>query len=208
MNRPVTLALTGDVMLRRGVDETLQRLGPAHPWGDLLPVLNEADLTVVNLACVIARGGRPWSRWPKVFHFRGDPVALRALQCAGVDCVTLANNHILDYEEEAMLNLLQQGGIAGAGRNLEAARQPALLEALGMRVGIVAFTDDEPGWAAQSGVPGTNDIPKPAIRREPGPTGLAGEGRHPERTAPVRAAPAAGTYYRGQSTKRDRTPCD
>jgi len=174
MNRPVTLALTGDVMLGRGVDETLQRLGPTHPWGDLLPVLNEADLTVVNLECVIARGGQPWSRWPKVFHFRADPVAVGALQRAGVDCVTLANNHVLDYEEEAllqMLDLLQQGGIAftGAGRDLEEARRPALLEALGLRVGIVAFTDNEPGWAAQSGVPGTNYIPITLEERALGP---------------------------------------
>jgi poly-gamma-glutamate synthesis protein (capsule biosynthesis protein) len=164
MNRPVTLALTGDVMLGRAVDETLQRLGPTHPWGDLQPLLNEVDLTIVNLECVIARGGEPWSRWPKAFHFRADPVAVKALQWAGVDCVTLANNHVLDYEEEAlleMLDLLQQGEIAfaGAGHNLAEARRPALLEALGLRVGIIAFTDNEPGWAAQSAVPGTNYIP-------------------------------------------------
>ncbi len=117
MNQPVTLAMTGDVMLGRAVDEALLRFGPAHPWGDLRLVLNEADLTIVNLECVIARGGEPWSRWPKAFHFRADPVAVRALQLAGIDCVTLANNHVLDYEEEAlleMLELLRQAGIAFA----------------------------------------------------------------------------------------------
>src|SRR5437660_1550415 len=76
MSAPVTLALTGDVMLGRKVNEALRHFGPTHPWGDLLPVLSEADLTVVNLECVIARAGRPWSRWPKVFHFRADPVAI------------------------------------------------------------------------------------------------------------------------------------
>ncbi len=156
--------MTGDVMLGRGVDETLRRLGPSHPWGDLLPLLDEADLTVMNLECVIARGGQPWSRWPKVYHFRADPLAITALQMAGVDCVTLANNHVLDYEEEAlleMLGLLEQRGIAytGAGRDLEQARRPALLETLGMRLAVLAFTDNEPGWAAQPGRPGTNYLP-------------------------------------------------
>jgi poly-gamma-glutamate capsule biosynthesis protein CapA/YwtB (metallophosphatase superfamily) len=174
MNRPVTLALTGDVMLGRGVDESLCRFGPTHPWGDLLPLLTEADLTVVNLECVMARGGRPWSRWPKSFHFRADPLAVEALRQAGVDCATLANNHVLDYEEEAlleMLELLHQGGIAftGAGHDLEEARRPALLEARGVRIGIVAFTDNEPGWAAQSGVPGTNYIPITLEERALGP---------------------------------------
>jgi len=166
--------MTGDVMLGRGVDETLRRLGPAHPWGDLLPLLNEADFTVMNLECVIARGGRPWSRWPKVFHFRADPAAITALQMAGVDCVTLANNHVLDYEEEAlreMLGLLEQGGIActGAGRDLAEARRPVLLEAPGTRIAVVAFTDNEAGWAAQAGRPGTNYIPITLEDRSLGP---------------------------------------
>jgi poly-gamma-glutamate synthesis protein (capsule biosynthesis protein) len=118
----------------------------------------------VNLECVIARGGRPWARWPKVFHFRADPVALTALQRAGIDCVTLANNHVLDYEEDAlleMLGLLEQSGMAytGAGRYDEEARRPALLEARGLRVGVVAFTDNEPGWAATPAAPGTSWIP-------------------------------------------------
>jgi len=161
MNRPITLALTGDVMLGRGIDETLKSRGPNYPWGDCRPLLNEADLTIVNLECVIARGGQPWSRWPKTFHFRADPIAVTALNSAGIDCVTLANNHVLDYEEEAlleMLDLLERGGIAftGAGRDLAEARRPALLDVLGLRVGVVAFTDNEPEWAATRSAPGTN----------------------------------------------------
>jgi poly-gamma-glutamate synthesis protein (capsule biosynthesis protein) len=159
-----TLALAGDVMLGRLANDVLLRFGPAYPWGDTLPALQAADLAIVNLECVIARGGRPWTRWPKVFHFRADPVAVSALQLAGIDCVTLANNHVLDYEEDAlleMLGLLEQSGMAyaGAGRCDEEARRPALLEARGLRVGVVAFTDNEPGWAATPTTPGTNWVP-------------------------------------------------
>jgi poly-gamma-glutamate synthesis protein (capsule biosynthesis protein) len=166
MEPPVerTLALTGDVMLGRLANEALLRYGPAYPWGNTLPALQAADLVLVNLECVIARGGRPWTRWPKVFHFRGDPVALTALQLAGIDGVTLANNHVLDYEEDAlleMLGLLEQSGMAytGAGRSDEEARRPALLQARGLRVGVVAFTDNESGWAAGPAAAGTNWIP-------------------------------------------------
>jgi len=164
MSRPITLALTGDVMLGRKVDEALARFGPLYPWGDMLPLLKGADLTVVNLECVIAQGGCPWSRWPKAFHFRTLPTAITSLEQAGVDCVTLANNHVLDYEEEAfreMLGHLEQAGIAftGAGRDLDEARRPAMLEAHGFRLAIVAFTDNEPGWAAGPSSPGTNYIP-------------------------------------------------
>jgi poly-gamma-glutamate synthesis protein (capsule biosynthesis protein) len=166
--------MTGDVMLGRGVDEALKCFGPDYPWGDLGPLLNEADLTVVNLECVIACGGQPWSRWPKTFHFRADPIAADALQSAGIDCVTLANNHVLDYEENAlleMLDLLEQRGIAftGAGRDLAEARRPALLSARGQSVAIIAFTDNEPEWSALPTAPGTNYIPIALDERTLGP---------------------------------------
>ena len=75
-----TLALTGDVMLGRGVDVALRRHGADYPWGDLLPALAAAELTVVNLECVISAAGEPWRRWPKVFHFHAGPLALEAPQ--------------------------------------------------------------------------------------------------------------------------------
>lgn len=158
------VALTGDVMLGRVVNEALLRHGPAYPWGNVLPELHRADVRIVNLECVIARHGTPWERWPKVFHFRANPLAIDALKLAKIDCVVIANNHVLDYEEEAfleMLDLLDAAGIArvGAGRNLEEARRPVVLQVQGLRLGVVAFTDNEPGWKATSSTPGTNYLP-------------------------------------------------
>jgi poly-gamma-glutamate synthesis protein (capsule biosynthesis protein) len=163
MSRTVSIALTGDVMLGRGVNMALRQDGAAWPWGDLLPLLKGSDLSIINLECVIASSGRPWSRWRKVFHFRADPLAVKSLLLAGIDGVVLANNHVLDYEEEAfleMLDLLDRHHIArvGAGRNIDEARKPVLLEAQGLRVGLVSFTDNEPGWVATKHTPGTNWI--------------------------------------------------
>jgi len=141
----------------------LRELGAAYPWGNMVPCLSGADLAIINLECVVARSGRPWSRWFKPFHFRADPEAISSLKLAGIDCAVLANNHVLDYEQEAfleMLDRLKQSGIAfaGAGRNLEEAMRPALLEACGLRIAVVAFTDNEPGWAAGPTTAGTNWI--------------------------------------------------
>jgi poly-gamma-glutamate synthesis protein (capsule biosynthesis protein) len=163
MAQPVSIILSGDVMLGRGVNSYLLRSGPAYPWGNTLPTLSAADLAIINLECVIARGGRPWSRWPEVFHFQADPIAITSLELAGIDCVALANNHVLDFEEEAlgeMLDLLDKSKIkhTGAGHNLTEARQPALLEAPGLKVAVVGFTDNEPDWAATANTPGTNYI--------------------------------------------------
>src|ERR687890_543070 len=129
----ITLALTGDVMLGRGVDEALRVMRPGDLWGDTLPVLDSADLRVVNLECAISTHENPWSRTPKTFHFRADPSrGVGVLRVARIDACSVANNHTLDFEEEGLLDTLKHldaAGIrhAGAGPNREEAADPAIL---------------------------------------------------------------------------------
>ena len=139
----VVLNLAGDVMLGRGVNEALAELRPEEVWGDMLPLLLEGDLRIVNLECAITTHKRPWTRTPKVFHFRADPRAVEVLSAARIDAVSLANNHTLDFEERGLLDTiahLRAAGIAwaGAGANAEEASRPAILEAGGERA--VSYT--------------------------------------------------------------------
>ncbi|HET9493306.1 MAG TPA: CapA family protein, partial [Chloroflexia bacterium] len=124
----LTVALVGDVMLGRLVNGPLVTDGPAYVWGNTLPLLTGADLTIGNLECVVAGrdSGRPWSHWPKKFHFKSEPAAISSLHLAGFDAVLLANNHVLDYDVEALLEMLERLERAGtpytgAGRNLQEA---------------------------------------------------------------------------------------
>ncbi|MEW6035723.1 MAG: CapA family protein [Candidatus Micrarchaeota archaeon] len=160
----VRLAFTGDVMLGRLMNEAAAVNSPEYFWGDTLPVLKEADLRLINLECVISDRGSEWTRTPKVFHFRALPWAIGALKAAKIDCVSLANNHTLDFSEEAMLDMLERldsAGIkhAGAGRDMEEAREPAMLEAGGLRFGVVSASDNESAWLAGKEKPGINFIP-------------------------------------------------
>lgn len=153
------LLLAGDVMLGRGVDEALASMRPEEVWGDLLPHFRRADARIVNLECALTRSGRMWTRAPKVFHFRADPSAVAVLQAAGIDAVSLANNHVLDFEEEGLLETLEvldRAGIrrAGAGRDLASARRPALIA--GGKVALLSITDNEPLFAAGPRAPGVN----------------------------------------------------
>jgi poly-gamma-glutamate capsule biosynthesis protein CapA/YwtB (metallophosphatase superfamily) len=169
----VTVALVGDVMLGRGVNEALREVRPEEPWGDALPVLVSADLRVVNLECALTEYRRLWTRTPKVFHFRADPSSVGVLRAARIDACSLANNHTLDFEERGLLDTLahlETAGVryAGAGRNREEAERPVLLAARGERVAFVAFTDNEPPFAAGPDRPGTNYLPvslKPEVLR-------------------------------------------
>jgi hypothetical protein len=159
----ITLALAGDVMLGRLVNEVILQNGPLYPWGDLLPLVQTADLFLINLECVIAESGEPFLP-PRVFYFRADPKAIEVLTSAGVDYVTLSNNHAMDFQGPALLETirhLDEHGIthAGAGGNLEEASRYALLEAKGFKVGVVAFADHFQEYAATEDSPGTNVIP-------------------------------------------------
>ena len=101
----VTVALAGDTMLGRGVARALATTPPeALVALEVRAALGEADLVVLNLECCISERGRPWDAPGKPFFFRAPPQAVELLVLLGTDCVTLANNHALDY------------GIAAAGR--------------------------------------------------------------------------------------------
>jgi len=157
----VTLAFTGDVMLGRYVNDMLKSVTPAELWNDLLQHLAQADLRIVNLECALTTHATKWTRSEKMFHFRADPEAVRVLEAANIDACTLANNHILDYEERGLrdtLRALDAAGIrhAGAGANAMDAAAPAMLDANGTRVALLSFTDNQPDFAAAAGHPGTN----------------------------------------------------
>lgn len=155
-----TLALAGDTMLGRGVAE---RLGhdPAAPLfsREVSDVIAEADAFVLNLECCISTRGRRFPEPGKPFFFRAPPVAAERLAELGVDAVTLANNHALDYGADALLDTLahlEAVGIAavGAGADVSRARTPARLRCGELTVALVACSDHPAAFAAAAGRPG------------------------------------------------------
>ncbi len=157
----VTLVFGGDVMLGRGIDETVQSKGPRYIWGDVLPLLRDADSTLVNLECAIAG---PGERFPnRVFYFRAAPETGRALAEAGIDYVSLANNHAMDFRARGLMETvkhLDAMGIAhaGAGADRQAATLPAVVEVKNIKVGVIAFADHFREYAASDDSPGINWI--------------------------------------------------
>jgi poly-gamma-glutamate capsule biosynthesis protein CapA/YwtB (metallophosphatase superfamily) len=163
-NDPLQLLLVGDCMIGRLVNEVLEKAPPEYPWGDTLPILHGADWRLCNLECVISDRGTPWSAYPKAFHFRSDAKNVSVLATARMNAVSLANNHVLDYGYDAlieMLEILDRAGIVhgGAGRNYEEASRLATSEASGRKLGLLAFTDNEPDWEATADRPGVFYVP-------------------------------------------------
>ena len=169
---PLTIALAGDVMLGRLVNDSLARGREyGRPWGDLLPTVRAADLFCINLECALTHRTERWSDGGyKAFYFRADPAAVKTLELGRVAFASVANNHIGDFGSEGLrdtLGALDRAGIAHAGAGIDrlSAHQPALLTRAGMRVAVVAFADYPVEWAATATAPGINHTP---VSLEPG----------------------------------------
>lgn len=161
--RRITVTLTGDVMLGRGVDERLRDRPAEWAWSDVRQVLQAGDLTLVNLESPIAESGEPWRKTHRVFHFRAGPHAIEVLKAAGVDCVNLANNHALDFGRDALretLDRLEDAGIAhvGAGRDRAEAERPVIVTRNDLRVGILGVCDDPTEYEATADEAGTHRV--------------------------------------------------
>jgi poly-gamma-glutamate capsule biosynthesis protein CapA/YwtB (metallophosphatase superfamily) len=156
----ITLALAGDTMLGRGVAETLRERPDAALFApDLVELTGEADLFVCNLECCVSARGAPDLAPGRPFHFRAPPVAAERLAELGVDAVTLANNHAMDFGPDALddtVEHLTAAGIAtvGAGADVERARRPAMLRAGVFTVAMVGVTDHPEDYAAARDRPG------------------------------------------------------
>ncbi|MBC6490108.1 CapA family protein [Flavihumibacter stibioxidans] len=156
----IKIGLAGDVMLGRGVHTAISENGSLYPWGNLLPVLKTSDINIVNLENAFTHYNR---KAPKTFNFKATPDKVDTLLGAEISLVNLANNHVLDFGKEGLietLSTLKEAGIAyaGAGLNRAEAIRPRVLVKNSLAVGVVGFTDNEPDWKAGEAEPGTNYI--------------------------------------------------
>jgi poly-gamma-glutamate capsule biosynthesis protein CapA/YwtB (metallophosphatase superfamily) len=155
----VTLAFVGDILLNYSVGDLIKREGPMAPWEGVKDILSRADFAIGNLECAVGTTGEPLPG--KEWTFRADPATLDGLSEAGIDAVSLANNHTLDFGPECLLEtvaLVRQAGVqtAGAGANLAEAFQPVIWEKNGIRVGLLAINMIFPNvsWGAGEESPG------------------------------------------------------
>jgi poly-gamma-glutamate synthesis protein (capsule biosynthesis protein) len=167
-SRPITLAFAGDVHFEGTSERALSGFGP------ISSDLRHADLTMANLETAITTRGTATPG--KAFTFRAPPSAFAALRGAGIDVVTMANNHGEDYGPAGLQDTLAairstHFPTVGIGRNEAAAYRPYLATVKGTRVAIVAATDVldanlASAWTASGGHPGlASAIAGPARER-------------------------------------------
>jgi poly-gamma-glutamate synthesis protein (capsule biosynthesis protein) len=145
------LIFGGDVMLARTVGYRIL-VEKFDPFSQVADVLRSADLAVVNLECVVSTRG--FAAEGKPYTFRADPRTLKVLQSAGIDAVSLANNHSGDYGVDAFKDMFKQLtayniGYFGGGNNASEAYAAKYVVVRNLKVALLGFVNVEiPYFAA------------------------------------------------------------
>lgn len=150
----VHIVWMGDVMLADGPGRLIKKGG--DPFKPFAAILDQADLRVANLECVVAASGKaldkPWT-------FRASPKVLPLLK-RHVDVVSVANNHSGDFGRAAfaeMLGRLKSMGLPyfGGGLNLREAHQPIIMERKGVKIALLGYDEFFPrAFEATDKLPG------------------------------------------------------
>jgi poly-gamma-glutamate synthesis protein (capsule biosynthesis protein) len=171
--KPITFAFTGDVNFEDNPGAVL-REDPSQLFAGLGDAL-VADITMVNLETAITERGEPD---PKTYNFRAPASAFPALRSAGVDVVSLANNHGRDFGEVGLLDTLDAADdpanglpLIGAGHDVHEAYEPFRVTLRGQRISILAASRivdahliDE--WTATETHPGLAEADDPTLLLE------------------------------------------
>ncbi len=146
--KSIELIFIGDVMLDRGVEYMVEKYGQNDfnfPFLNIAEDLKKADLTIANLESQISDQGKDMG---SAYSFRAPIEAMQGLLFAGIDIVSLANNHALDYGSQALrdsLNRLIDNNISpvGAGNEFQAF-SPTIKTVGNTKIAFFAYTDQLP----------------------------------------------------------------
>jgi poly-gamma-glutamate synthesis protein (capsule biosynthesis protein) len=144
-----------------------RRNGPSYIWGAALDEFERMhpDARIINLETAVTRSD---DYVHKGINYRISPENAGCLDAAKIDCCTLANNHVLDWGCAGLLETLTtlqklDIKIAGAGRNAEEARAPAVLNLSKARLLVFSLGSPSSGvpvdWVATGDAPGVNLLP-------------------------------------------------
>jgi hypothetical protein len=164
---PLSFLAGGDVMLGGRTKTAIDAHGRDYPLLAVRPLLARAPIVMANLEGPFAARAQ---RADRQYSYKVRPRLARALAGAGVNVVSLANNHLVDCGSEGVietLETLRDAGIAavGAGMNERAAHEPVILPAGALRVGLLAYYWNR-RCAATSMFPGSAMDPPAALEAD------------------------------------------
>ncbi len=138
----ISLVAVGDLMMGSWVIDIVNREGYDFPFDSTRTIIKSADVAVANLEAPFSLTG---TSFEKKYTFKVPPVLAQGIKNAGFDVLTLANNHMVDFGCEGVMNTraaLDSFGLfyCGAGANREQACSPVYVDCMGVKVAFIAFS--------------------------------------------------------------------
>ena len=176
----IKFTAVGDIMMGNGVETMIKRYEVKFPFQHVSSILKNSDITFGNLEAPLTNEtnkavldytkiiDKPLVIDGKVFtnvYCRAIPSSVEGLVYAGFDVVSLANNHILDYSATGLfdtMKILSEHNIkyVGAGKNIDDAKKPVIIQVKNMKVGFLAYSDVYLASKQKPGVASTKYIRK------------------------------------------------
>ena len=122
-------------------------------FNDIIPIFKNADFVIGNLEFVLTDSPKPIIKAGPILH--GKTSHIKTLKEAGIDAVSLANNHIKDCGEDGVLstiNACKENNVDffGAGKNINEAKKPYIKELNGYKIGFITYAEQEFNTATQN----------------------------------------------------------
>ncbi len=159
-NKEVNIFVSGDFCPINRIEDKILSSFKEDIYGDLLPIIKGADLSITNLECPITTFNKPISKTGPAL--KGIPKTASFLADSGINLVTLANNHIMDYGQVGLkdtLKVLRAGNIDYVGADIDGlkASNTFYFEKFGIRIAILNFAENE--WSTtKNESPGANPV--------------------------------------------------
>jgi len=161
MNKVINVLITGDTHLGGGrVKELALENSMTQLFGSFLKKIQQADLSITNFESPLIEDGNPILKTGP--NINSPARTVEVLKRAGFNLLTLANNHIMDYDEEGLestLRFCSKAGLetVGAGSNSEEAEQSYSCEIRGIRISVINIAENEFG-TTKSESPGAHAL--------------------------------------------------
>ncbi len=165
----------GDILLADASQKTLEAHGYDWPFKAVQPLLSRADLILGNLEGPITDHKKKLDK-TKGYAYRARKASAGALKRAGFHGLSLANNHILDFGVQGMmdtLDVVKSNGMVpfGAGAGVDEARRGVVFDLGGFRIGVLGYSEPfnsykKRGWFAEEDHPGCAALTEEALKED------------------------------------------
>lgn len=155
----ITFMAGGDILFTPYLDPYIKKHSRDYPFLALKKLFKRSDIVFANLEVALTNQKKPFPA--KGFNFKADPLWAKVLAKNGINLLSIANNHILDYGDEGLMDTIcalrkEKLNFCGAGENLAQARAAALFEVKGIKVACLSYSVTLPKeFYAKENKPGT-----------------------------------------------------